>query len=133
MNGTYPVKELRIAGTEIGRFAVCVEPGAGETAAYAAEELRRYIAEATGETLAATGGDKQIRIFKCGETADGGSLGEDDFEISVEAGNLLLKGGGNRGVLYAIYSFLEETVGCRWYTAEVERILPAERIDVEEG
>ena len=61
MNGTYPVKELRIAGTEIGRFAVCVEPGAGETAAYAAEELRRYIAEATGETLAAAGGDKQIR------------------------------------------------------------------------
>lgn len=133
MNGTYPVQSLRIAGTEIGRFAVCVEPGAGETAAYAAEELRRYIAEATGETLAATGGDKQIRIFKCGETADGGSLGEDDFEISVEAGNLLLKGGGNRGVLYAVYSFLEETVGCRWYTAEVEQILPAERIDVEEG
>ena len=137
MNASHPVRSLKIAGTGIERFSVCIQPGAGETAAYAAEELCRYLNLATGVTLPIvppeTAASPCIQIC-CAETApDGSALGVDDFAVAVASGNLILSGGGGRGVLYAVYAFLEETVGCRWYASDTEAILPAESIDLPEG
>ncbi len=137
MNASHPVRSLKIAGTGIERFSVCIQPGAGETAAYAAEELCRYLNLATGVTLPIvppeTAASPCIQIC-CAETApDSSALGVDDFAVAVASGNLILSGGGGRGVLYAVYAFLEETVGCRWYASDTEAILPAESIDLPEG
>jgi hypothetical protein len=44
------------------------------------------------------------------------ALGPDDFLVKTVGNNLLLTGGSPRGTLYAVYSFLEEDLGCRWLT-----------------
>ncbi|MBU0606627.1 MAG: DUF4838 domain-containing protein, partial [Armatimonadetes bacterium] len=44
------------------------------------------------------------------------ALGDDGFIVRVAGNALLLVGGGPRGTLYAVYSFLEDDLGCRWLT-----------------
>src|SRR6185369_5624406 len=42
-------------------------------------------------------------------------LGPEEFVMRVKDGRLLLTGGRPRGTLYAVYHFLQEQCGCRWW------------------
>lgn len=44
--------------------------------------------------------------------------GFDEIFIKIDGGNLILAGHEKRGCLYAVYSFLQDVVGVRWWTAE---------------
>ncbi len=46
------------------------------------------------------------------------SLGADGIVMKTVDGDLVLAGHPKRGTLYAVYTFLEDVVGCRWWTAE---------------
>ena len=81
---------------------------------YAAEEFQKWFNEATGLALpidsAETNGGKV--------TIEGSStLGDEDIQVTVESGQIQISGGRPRGVLYAVYQFLEELVGIRFLTA----------------
>lgn len=45
-------------------------------------------------------------------------IGEDGVLIRTVGNALVLAGPAPRGTLYAVYTFLEDTVGCRWWTSE---------------
>lgn len=49
-------------------------------------------------------------------------LGDEESLIRTAAGSLILTGGRPRGTLYAVYRFLEDDLGCRWYTPWADRI-----------
>lgn len=49
-------------------------------------------------------------------------LQADEIVIRTTGDKLLLAGGLPRGTLYAVYTFLEDTVGCRWWTGTEELI-----------
>lgn len=49
-------------------------------------------------------------------------LGDDGFVIKTVGEHLILAGGKLRGSMYAVYSFLENVLGCRWYTSKVSKI-----------
>jgi hypothetical protein len=42
----------------------------------------------------------------------------DEILIQMDGGNLILAGHPQRGCLYAVYSFLQDVVGVRWWTPE---------------
>jgi len=50
-------------------------------------------------------------------------LGDDGIVIRTSGPQVVLTGEGTRGTLYAVYTFLEDVVGCRWWTA-TESFLP---------
>ncbi len=98
---------------------------------HAAEELQQYVEKSTGLRL------------PIGETAQGGraifvgpgpetsrmaqdlaaeKLGSEEFILETRGGNLFILGGRPRGTLYGVYAFLEDVVGCRWYTRDVEKV-----------
>jgi len=54
---------------------------------------------------------------------DAGELGADGYRI-MPWGESILIAGGERGVLYGVYHFLEKYFGCRWYTHELQVIPP---------
>jgi hypothetical protein len=98
----------------------------------AAKELADYLAKITGATFATVeesdwkGGAPAIYV---GDTAFARRLGIDAKELWAEesllktaAGNLVLTGGRPRGTLYAVYEFLENTLGVRWYTPWAEKV-----------
>ena len=43
----------------------------------------------------------------------------DEIFVRADGTNLVLAGHERRGALYAVYTFLEEVCGCRWFTDEV--------------
>jgi hypothetical protein len=51
-----------------------------------------------------------------------GSLGDEGYSLEVKRNRLILSGGKTRGVPNAVYAFLEEDLGCRFYTADSIRI-----------
>ncbi len=52
------------------------------------------------------------------------SLGHDGIIIRTVGNRLILSGGKPRGTLYAVYAFLEDTVGVRWWTS-TESYIPS--------
>ncbi len=97
------------------------------TEQFAAEELQKYIAKATGAEVALNAGAPaddaaaivvaQVdRLAMVGHeaTEDELALGLEGIVNRTEGSHLIIAGGGPRGVVYATYNFLEE-LGYRWY------------------
>ncbi|MEN6405830.1 MAG: DUF4838 domain-containing protein [Thermoguttaceae bacterium] len=108
-------------------IVVPARPTAPQTTA--ARELQEHLAKVTGATLKIVAEDKvspetpQIvvgpsdRMKQLLPTLDVNSLGYDGIVIKTVGKNLVLAGRPPRGTLYAVYTFLEDVVGCRWWTS----------------
>ena len=94
----------------------------------AAKTLQDYIAQICGVTLPLVTDNeapqsKEIIIGKTGrESAEGytvnrASLGDEGLMIKTVGQKLVIAGGEKRGTLYGVYTFLEEILGCHWYTS----------------
>ncbi len=100
------------------------------TERFAAEELGKYLYRITGENFrvvsSVSGKRFDLIVRNAGEAEKKEmKLGEEDFIIRSRGNALILSGGGNRGTLYAVYSFLE-MLGCRWYYPyETDEVIPA--------
>lgn len=57
-------------------------------------------------------------------------FGQDGVRILTVGSKLFLTGGKERGALYAVYTFLEDWLGCRWFTEELTVVPENERIAV---
>jgi len=106
----------------------------------AASELQSYLKQISGAELAIVTDstpavEKEIIIGKTNREADGAydraALEDDGFIIKTEAGKLWLIGGERAGALFAVYEFLEAYLGCRFYTAEFEKVPEQKTITLE--
>jgi hypothetical protein len=95
---------------------------------HAAAELAMYWEQLTGSTLpiladADLGAripillGRSAGIAKRGVKVDMQRLGLEGIHLET-VGPALVLAGGQRGVLYAVYTFLEDVLGCRWFTAD---------------
>ena len=101
----------------------------------AAEQLQKYLREVTGatfpvlpETEVATDAPQILvgagqRLKALLPRQNWAALKQDGIVIKTVGNKILLAGGRPRGSLYAVYSFLEDTVGCRWWTP-TENMIP---------
>jgi len=97
----------------------------------AAKELQSYLKEIGGLELdivdeTAVVDQKEIligatKLYDASSAFAGyGARGEDGFLLKAAGGGrLIIAGGSPRGTLYGVYAFLEEQLGCRWYTPTV--------------
>lgn len=96
----------------------------------AATELQSHLAQVTGSTLPiAVEGTPEAAVSKRivigpGQLFRGAfprigleSLKYDGIVIKTAGESLYLAGDRPRGTLYAVYTFLEDTVGCRWWSS----------------
>lgn len=108
------------------RAVIVVAADASEPERHAAKELARFLGEVTGaEFKVQSERDKGAACIFVGPAAarwaderfstDG--LGEEGIAIRTIENNLILAGGRPRGTLYAVYTFLEDHVGCRWWSS----------------
>ena len=94
---------------------------------HAAEDFMGHIEQMTGISLDivtdVADGRYPIFIGRNGALRDYGfdvdyaKLGLEGIHMEVNRQATVLAG-GRRGVLYAVYTFLEENLGCRWFTAD---------------
>jgi hypothetical protein len=93
---------------------------------HAAGELAHFLERITGAEFKIT--DGQIRShcrILVGEQAaqlvyptfSAEGLGNEGIVIKARENDLILAGGRPRGTLYAVYTFLEDYLGCRWWSS----------------
>jgi hypothetical protein len=114
-------------------IVVPTKPTAVETTA--ARELQEHLAQVTGAKLAIRPEDQvsretpqivlgaSARVKELAPDLDLAALGYDGIAIRTVGKNLILAGRPPRGTLYAVYTFLEDVVGCRWWTS-TESFIP---------
>lgn len=109
---------------------------------HAAQELARFLQEITGAPFPVTAIDAaptgQGPTIRVGPGAAAGlvtpeeiaRLGPEGTLIRTRGDTLVLAGGPPRGTLYAVYSFLDNPLGCRWFTPDVSRIPKQSRLEL---
>ena len=137
--------DLKLAAGGQTRYVIVLDPAAlagGKDAAgkavvtpaqHAAHELGDFLRQVTGA---------DFRVVVTSEPAAGpmlvvgpgavqrrlwpevrlDNLHPDGIVLASRDGNLLLAGDEPRGTLYAVYSFLQDAVGCRWWSAQASTI-----------
>lgn len=106
--------------------SIIMPDGAGEVIHFAASELQKYIIQMTGVELRLaehSASDIRKGCIELALTADT-ALKWDGFRITCNDGILRISSREPRGLLYGIYSLLEET-GCSFfYPGKEEEIIP---------
>ena len=97
----------------------------------AASELRSYVQKISGvqipiKTDSEPVGEYEILVGYTNRSADGqfdtAKLGDEGFVIETVGKKLFIAGSGVRGALYGVYTFLEDYLGCRFYSSDYEKI-----------
>ena len=125
---TAPVR-LAVDGNVVFSIVLRAEPL--EMERFAAEELAKYLEKIIGARPIIT--DKrgeQANIFvgcsdeirQMAADVDWTALGTDGIVIRTVGSDLVLSGGEPHGPLFAVYAFLQDVLGCRWWTREAEMI-----------
>jgi hypothetical protein len=113
---------------------IVVAADAPEPEQHAAKELAAFLGQITGGTFELTGqtkpdaacifvGSAAAKLADRQFSTDG--LGAEGIVIRTSGDDLILAGGYPRGTLYAVYTFLEDELGCRWWSS-TESTIPKE-------
>ncbi len=120
----------------ISEYTIVVADGAIPSERTAAAELQAFLKQVTGATLplldesAAPATGTLIIVGQSARTQaalpqlDFATLKHDGIVIKTDGDTLFLSGGRPRGTLYAVYTFLEDVVGCRWWSS-TESTIPS--------
>lgn len=124
---------LLVAEEGVPRMAIVVSASASPSTRYAAEELQRFLSRMTGADLPLVTDDtppgpaeilvgQSRRLQDLKILIDYEALGKEGYVIRTRGPHILIAGGEPRGTLYGVYGFLEDHLGCRWFTPEVSSI-----------
>lgn len=141
---------LKLAENSASTYAVLIDRStASPSEIYAVSELVRFFGQVTGAVLPVFPVSpnfprkgpfytKNIIIGKNCLTGEMGinpeidALGDEGFLIRTVEDTLVIAGGRQRGTLYGVYTFLEDYLGCRWYTPDVSSIPRRTKLEVPE-
>ncbi len=110
---------------------VVVAPDAAETERFAAGELSLFLHIVTGadfpvrEDAAPEGSNLLVgpgATRRAGHDTGSPGLLPEEIVVRTSGRDLVLAGGSPRATLYAVYTFLEDIVGCRWWTSTASRM-----------
>ncbi|HYF49431.1 MAG TPA: DUF4838 domain-containing protein [Planctomycetota bacterium] len=117
---------------------VCIDPSPSEK--HAAEELAHYLKQISGATFeivpALPAGKPFLAVgaaaAKRAHETDLKELGNEGILITSTAGNIVFSGGAgaSRGTLYAVYTFLEDCCGVRWWAPDAESVPKREKLQI---
>lgn len=123
----------RLAAEGQTAYTIVVDPAATVADRHAAEELARFLEQVTGARfpvrqtvvmpagpLVLVGPGRLLRKVAPDLRLD--NLQPDGIVIESVGPHLILAGDQPRGTLYAVFTFLEDVVGCRWWSSKVSHI-----------
>ncbi len=117
-------------------YSIVIASDASVPEGRAAYELQAYLKQITGADFPVRnegqttgpqiliGPSRQVK--RLASDVDWPKLGHDGIVIRTVGDKLILAGGQPRGTLYAVYTFIEDTVGVRWWTS-TESYVPTKK------
>lgn len=120
-----------LAENSQAKAVIVVGAESGVTERFSAEELGAILKQVTGAEFAIrTDRPKEGACVFVGKQAatmldadlKTDDLGDEGILVATKDGQLILTGHAPRGTMYAVYSFLEDVVGCRWWSSKASTI-----------
>lgn len=132
-------QSLNLAQNGQTKYVIAVATDAIPAEKTAAAELGKYLQQVSGAKFAIksesavaanapqilVGAGKRVKQLL--PRQNWAALGQDGIVIKTRGQNLILAGGRARGSLYAVFQFLEQSAGCRWWTPTASTI-PRRRV-----
>lgn len=138
--------DTKLAEAGKSDFTIVLSKEASASEKHAAQELQKFLREISGAELpiATEGENPSTPMIVLGDgpllrslniSVNLQDLGDEGFAIQSVGPHLVIVGGRLRGTLYGVYTFLEEVLGCRWYTSTVSVIpklptIPLKPLDI---
>jgi len=100
-------------------YSIVLSENATESEIFAAQEIQKSILEISGAKLPVVKtpeGQRGRRIILDSRHND---FKDESFTYCNKGGDIVIRGGGQRGTMYGAFSFLENELGVRWYTSKV--------------
>ncbi|MDX5585980.1 MAG: DUF4838 domain-containing protein [Aureibaculum sp.] len=117
-------KSLQIVSNSVSNYEIVYVGNITESQHKSIELLKTYIDKISGADIAIVDENSQNidkkKIFIGKITTD--SLHKHELSINVEGQNLIISGGSDDAIQHAVLVFLEDFLGCKWYTPTVEEI-----------
>ena len=127
-------QELQLSHNGESRYVIALADDALPAEETAALQLQQYIREVTGAVLPVrrenevassapqilVGAGPRVRSLLPEQNWQ--QLGKDGIVLKSVGDKLILAGDRPRGTLYAVFQFLEDAVGCRWWSPEAKTI-----------
>ena len=124
---------LKLVDSGVSDYVIIKGANCSPSEVTAANELQNYIRQISSATLEVTNDTARVREHEIlvgktnrendsSYTIDRAALGDEGFTVMVVGEKLVIAGGEFRGTLYGVYNFLEQNLGCRWFTPELSKI-----------
>ena len=117
--------ELKLAENGKTPYTIVIPAKAAKIEKAAARDLAVYLKKVTGAEfpVAETAAPPRIVIGKAAP-ADTKPLGPRERRVRSENGDLHLYGADPRGSAFAVYDFLDDIIGCRWFSLWGDEYVP---------
>lgn len=118
-------------------YVIVTADDADECIMTAVNELQTYVEKISGVKLdcvneSSFSGGKAIVLGNTDiASADTSGLKDDGFRLYSDGEHFVISGSTSRGTLYGVYTFLEEYLGVRWFTPELEVVPENEDIVID--
>ena len=114
------IDSLTIAGKDISEYVIVYDATGSESVNYAAQQLQNYLAKTTGIKLSVEKAGNALLNKPQLKLVFDEAMGE-NFSIKTDDTGVAFSG-GKRGILYSVYTFLEDYIG--WaFLPNVETLL----------
>jgi hypothetical protein len=134
-----PKGEINLVTNGTTRYVIVLPEGATKNEIRAAKTLQDYLKRLSGASLSIiheTALQLQPAIF-IGNTGHAekfntGKLKNESFFIATDNQHLYIKGGSGKGVLYGVYTLLEDYFGCRKYADITTRVPVSKTLHIQQ-
>lgn len=87
---------------------------------HGAKELQTFLKQMSGAELPILGAaPKSSKVILVRTDS---KLAEEEYTLKTGPNGLTISGGGKRGAMYGCYGFLQDVLGCRWFTSNIARV-----------
>ncbi len=125
--------KIKIIDNSVSEYQILVPAEADSVLMYAATELQGYLEKISGVKLpvvtAENRNEGMHKIF-IGNYPESESYNPHMIFFRVSGEDLLIGGGSPKSVLYSVYTFLENELGCMWLSPEAEIVPESEKITI---
>ena len=126
--------DMELVKDGITHYSILVAKETSDLEKYAVSELQLFLKEISGVNISSFKYDDNLgsSTIVLSQNTDVPedllrsieykSLGKEGFTLRSDGRDLVIAANFGRGLLYGVYTFLEEHLGCRWYSSSVSRI-----------
>ena len=132
---------LTIASNGKSEYVIVIANDASLSEKYAANELHNFLKEISGADIPVITDSQEMQkheiilgqnshLNKTTATINFAQFGNEGFAIQTSGNHLIIAGGRLRGTMYGVYTFLEDYLGCRWFSSKVSKIPKQPAIEI---